>query len=170
MNLSILTCPTDLKRGTPRTDSGASTEEDRAARSYLINGWNDFFYNSLGQDAFYSKYMRGTYPVSSMRDLAVLRPSETIIFGEKRNKPAWDPNEQISMDYYMDMLEGQGGNDADKLEHGCHSGNRQGRSGGSNFAMVDGSVRYMKYGSSVNPINMWAVADIDRLTYAFNPP
>jgi prepilin-type processing-associated H-X9-DG protein len=115
-----------------------------------------------------NQYMPGRYP-HGMRDISVLHPSDTIIFGEKKNVPN-DPGDTVSMDYYMDMLEGTGGNDADKVEHGMHSGTGKGRTGGSNFAMVDGSVRYFKYGKTVNPLNLWAVADIDRLTYSFNPP
>jgi hypothetical protein len=34
---------------------------------------------------------------------------------------------------------------------------------------VDGSVRYMKYGSTVWPLNLWAVNDTNRLLYAWKP-
>ena len=71
----------------------------------------------------------------------------------------------------MDMFEGQGGNDVDRIEHGCHSAvHKGGRAGGSNFAFVDGSVRYLKYGRSTWPLNLWAVSDADRLAYAFVAP
>ena len=74
-------------------------------------------------------------------------------------------------DYFMDMFEGQGGNDADRIEHGCHAVlHKGGRTGGSNFAFVDGSVRYLKYGRSTWPLNLWAVSDADRLSYAFIAP
>jgi len=39
--------------------------------------------------------------------------------------------------------------------------------GGSNFAFVDGSVHYLRYGASVWPENRWAVRDEDRHAYAF---
>src|SRR5438105_2890919 len=38
---NLLVCPTDLGRGVPATDTSAATAPDRAARSYLINGWDD---------------------------------------------------------------------------------------------------------------------------------
>ena len=38
------------------------------------------------------------------------------------------------------------------------------------LSRVDGSVRYLKYGTSTWPINMWAVSEADRTTYAFVPP
>ena len=31
------------------------------------------------------------------------------------------------------------------------------RSGGSNYAFADGSVRFIKFGRVMNPINLWAV-------------
>jgi prepilin-type N-terminal cleavage/methylation domain-containing protein len=168
-NTNLLVCPTDAKRGIPFTDTGAVSIVDRTPRSYLINGWNDYFLALLGQDVFTSQYMRGIYPRSGMRDLAVVHPSDTILFGEKKNRPT-DPGDTASSDYYMDMLEGQGGNDADKVEHGAHSGTGRGRTGGSNFALVDGSVRFFKYGRTVSPLNLWAVSDYDRLTYSFTAP
>jgi prepilin-type processing-associated H-X9-DG protein len=45
-----------------------------------------------------------------------------------------------------------------------------GRAGGSNFAFVDGGVRFLKYGRSTSPLNLWAVSDADRASYAFVAP
>jgi prepilin-type N-terminal cleavage/methylation domain-containing protein/prepilin-type processing-associated H-X9-DG protein len=152
---NVLVCPTDAKRGTPPTMTGSITPEDRAARSYLINGWNDVFADSL-------------IAPRSMKETGVLKPSNTIVFGEKKNLPNETP--PVALDYYMDLLEGNG-NDADRVEHGCHSANRvpRVRQGGSNFAFVDGSARFLKYGLSVWPENQWAVADTNRAYYAFQP-
>ena len=44
---NLLLCPTDLLRGPPVTDSTSPTPADRANRSYLINGWNDYFADAL---------------------------------------------------------------------------------------------------------------------------
>ena len=99
----------------------------------------------------------------SMRESSVLKPSDTIIFGEKKNRP--DP----ATDYFMDLQEGMG-NDFDKIEHGCHGvTQRSPRAGGSNFVFVDSSVRFLRYGRSVWPVNEWAVSDADRQAYAFQP-
>ena len=77
---------------------------------------------------------------------SIPNPSETIMFGEKKS---------ASPQAYMDFLQGQGGgDDINEVEHGRHgrSGNRSGR---SNFAFVDGSVRSLGYGQSITPINLW---------------
>lgn len=149
-NTNLLQCPTDLLRGVPLTDTTSTNVADRTPRSYLINGWNDYFADAL------------TAP-ESMKETAVLKPSETIIFGEKKNEP------NPAMDYFMDLLEGNG-NDADKVEHGCHAVRNSARAGGSNFAYVDGSTRFLKYGQSVWPLNQWPVSDANRLAFAFQPP
>jgi prepilin-type processing-associated H-X9-DG protein len=102
-----------------------------------------------------------------MKESNVRLPSQTIIFGEKKNIPNSSP--PVAMDYFMDIFEGNG-NDFDKVEHGCHSVSLRSRnSGGSNFAFVDGSTQYLKFGRAVWPLNQWCVSDADRLTYAFQP-
>jgi prepilin-type N-terminal cleavage/methylation domain-containing protein/prepilin-type processing-associated H-X9-DG protein len=152
---NLLVCPTDILRGPPFTDASSPTPEDRAHRSYLINGWNDYF----GSNAFTS--------ATSMKESNVRLPSQTLIFGEKKNDPGSTP--PVAMDYFMDLFEGNG-NDFDKVEHGCHSVSIKSRnSGGSNFAFIDGSTQYLKFGRAVWPLNQWCVSDADRLTYAFQP-
>lgn len=157
MNTNLLVCPTDEKRGTPATGNG--TFEEHAPRSYFINGWNDFFFDTLSA-ADFGNYMNGTLPIG-LKDNVILKSSDTILFGEKQN---------AAMDFFMDMLEGTGGNDADRVEHGCHSRlARSGAAGGSDYAFADGSARYLKYGSAVWPANMWAISDTNRVKYAFKP-
>lgn len=151
---NLMVCPTDAQRGTPLT-MASPTPADSAPRSYLINGWNDYFTNAL------------TTPCS-MKESWVLKSSDTIVFGEKKNLPNETPPN--AEDFFMDLNEGNG-NDFDRVEHGCHSANRVPRvkAGGSNFAFVDGGARFLKYGASVWPENKWAVRDEDRILYAFQP-
>jgi prepilin-type N-terminal cleavage/methylation domain-containing protein len=147
-NTNMLLCPTDVMRGPPATDSSSTNAADRANRSYLINGWNDYI--DLGDSI-------------PMKELSVVYPSETIIFGEKKNQPT------PAMDYFMDLEEGVG-NDLDKVEQGCHGVAAKGKyAGGSNFAFVDSSVRYMRYGATVWPLNLWGVTDTNRLAFAWKP-
>ena len=166
-DLNLLVCPTDAKRGTPPTDTSSPTEEDRAPRSYLINGWNDYFYNVTGNLDVNS------YNGKAMKVSAIRKSSDTVLLGEKKNIEAPDlPGGRYSIHYFMDLREGVG-NDMDQVERGAHSTIRAGtisRSGGSDFAFSDGSARYLKYGREIWPENMWAVEDADRQQYAFPPP
>src|SRR6185295_16551033 len=69
--LNLLVCPTDAFRGDPASDTSSPTPEDRAPRSYLITGWNDYFFNSLAAGDF-SQYMSGIYPRASIKDNSIL--------------------------------------------------------------------------------------------------
>lgn len=160
-NTSMLLCPTESIRTTPTTETNSVSNPDRAARSYFINGWNDYFYDTLNSGDF-NIYMSGQYGRASIKDTAIRYSSDTILFGEKRSDAG---------DYYMDLLEGSGGNDADKAEHGRHSSNApSSRSGGSDFAFADGSARFVKYGRAVSPLNLWCVNDAARTNFVFTPP
>ena len=147
---NMLICTTDAQRGPPATQTDPAispTMPDRANRSYIINGWNDYFSDALNA-------------VRSLKETAVLYPTDTIMFGEKKNE---------SPHYFTDLIEGVG-NDLDQVEQGCHAVSRKAlRSGGSNFAFVDGSVRFMRYGAAVWPLNLWAVSDTNRHAFAWNP-
>jgi prepilin-type N-terminal cleavage/methylation domain-containing protein len=153
-NTNLLICSTDAQRGPPQSDPTSASPADRAARSYMINGWNDYFSDALTTSR-------------SMKELAVIYPSDTCVFGEKKNKPDDDP--PGSRHFYMDLNEGVG-NDLDQIEQGCHSvAHKSIYAGGSNFAFTDGSGRYMRYGKTVWPQNLWAVNDSNRVVYAWKP-
>jgi prepilin-type N-terminal cleavage/methylation domain-containing protein/prepilin-type processing-associated H-X9-DG protein len=117
-------------------------------RSYLINGFNDYFQSALSEED-YQRHRQWQWPVGIRRS-AITAPSETIIFGEKRTG---------SPHIHMDFDQGQQGNDIEEVAQNRHTGNESGRSGGSNYAFADGSVRFLKFGASVNPQNLWAVTD-----------
>ncbi len=100
-----------------------------------------------------------------MKGIAIVYPSDTIVLGEKRHDAG---------DFYMDLLE-DGGNDFTGIaEQGRHSNNGvtsnqskgTGSSGGSNYAMADGSARFIKFPQSVDPLSLWAITDADRAAYA----
>ncbi len=160
--VAILRCPSDGP-GTPMTSTvnyNTNTyPADAAPRSYMINGWNDYFQQNYSAADFSTYVNTGTSPLA-LKASEVPHPSETVAFGEKRSD---------SSQYFMDMYEGVG-NDLTELELGRHANGSNGSqhtgvgasgvlSGGSNHVFVDGSTRYLKYGTSLSPINLWAVTD-----------
>jgi prepilin-type N-terminal cleavage/methylation domain-containing protein/prepilin-type processing-associated H-X9-DG protein len=164
-NLDLLVCPSDAKRGPPLTDSGSPTPADRSPRSYIINGWNDYFWRITGKSDVNS------FNGMAIKENAIRKPSDTVMFGEKKNLQM-EAGLQLSPHYFMDLLEGVG-NDADQIERGCHSTQRAGtvsKAGSSNFAFADGSVRSLKFGRDVWPEHLWAMGDEDRnATFPFKP-
>ncbi len=153
-NVKMLVCPSDGLN--PSTIGGGSTNQfpaDYAPRSYFINGWNDFYDQTLSAGDFQA-YMSGTYP-GGMKEMNIIHPSDTIVFGEK---------ETTFGDFYMDFDETVG-NDLERLEQGRHSGTKPSTpgSGGSNYAFDDGSARFLKYYKALNPLNLWAVTDAERI-------
>ncbi len=138
-SLAILRCPTDVP--VPRTVGGPRPNPaDDAPRSYIFNGFNDFF---------------GTYRMTnSISENNITEPSATITFGEK---------ESTSGHFWMDFLEGGSGNDITELEQTRHSARRSnGGGGGSIYGFVDGSVHYLHFGRSLAPVNFWATTPIWR--------
>lgn len=139
-DVRLLACPTDPN---PAGISGA-TNADIAPRSYIINGWNDYFeeqgiaFNAMGG--------------KSMPESAVKLPSDTIVFGEKITGSAH---------FYMDFLELDStltGNDFSQVEQSRHMATAH-RGGGSNYAFADGSARYLAFGKMFVPNTLWAVSD-----------
>jgi prepilin-type N-terminal cleavage/methylation domain-containing protein/prepilin-type processing-associated H-X9-DG protein len=138
-DIRVLICPTDR----PEVASVNLTNADIAPRSYLINGWNDYFQAEMG-----GGFSMGAIVGKAMSEQMIKLPSDTILFGEK---------ETSSGHFYMDMLEGVG-NDFTEVEQSRHSATGK-DTGGSNFTFVDGSARYLRFGKMLAPENLWAVEE-----------
>ena len=159
-DIRLLRCPSDGPDPKTGANDPVHLPADSAPRSYFINGWNDYFYRKLSSDDW-NNFMSGKYP-GSLKENTIPHPTDTVAFGEKVTDASH---------YYMDMFEfsgpDSGGNDYDFLEQCRHSGRGPGSgTGGSNYAFVDGSVRFLKYTQSLDPLNLWAVTDADRLAQA----
>jgi len=147
----ILRCPSDGQNPASQNVNTNLYPADGVPRSYLINGWNDYYLNASGSPDLNS------YSALRFKETQILHPSETIAFGEK---------ETGSPHYYMDFFEGNG-NDVEEVEQSRHAGKGAlSRSGGSNYAFADGSTRFLKFGKSLSPVNLWAVTDFARTNYA----
>jgi len=150
-NLDLLLCPSEgLAAG-----NGDANDPDNAPRSYLMNGFTDFFAATLSP-ADYKSFTKGTYP-GSLNETALRLPSETIVFGEKKSDRT---------EFYVD-LNAVYTTVVDVTEQGRHAHvSNDRKSGGSNHAYADGSVRYARFGRSLCPENEWAVTGAGRTNFA----
>ena len=128
------------------------TDEPDHQRSYIVNGWNDYFVSVLSSNDF-AQYMLHNLD-QGMPESGIKNTADTILFGE-----LVATNFNKHMDYYQtnDNLV------IDETRHGARGG--QGGSG-ANFAFTDGSVRFLRFGQSLSPVNMWGVTDEWRETGA----
>jgi prepilin-type N-terminal cleavage/methylation domain-containing protein len=148
-NLNVLKCPTDKGQTSGGFGPGGPASPDGAPRSFLINGWNDYFQSILDPDVYRDEYLNHLYPYG-MLQIAIPDPSDTIVFGEKTSQ---------SFHVHMDFSQW---NDLQELEHGRHSSAGRKGVGGSNFGFADGSSRFLFFGRSLSPLNLWAVTDVWR--------
>jgi len=156
-NPGVLLCPSDVLTATDGMNSPTDPEILKIARirSYLFNGWNDHFEATLSAEAFanFNKAVSasgdGPWDIG-MKFAFIPQPSLTITFGEK---------ESDSPHFYMDLMEGERGNDLEELEHGRHGVSQHPKSGYSNYSFADGSVSKKDFGQSITPVNLWAVTD-----------
>ena len=144
-DLKTLVCPSDLN---PLSNSSASSNEDRAPRSYIVNGWNDYF------DAITPISSISVLEGKQMPEAAIKNASDTVLFGEKVAD---------SIHFYMDFMEVDPGdligNDFKEVDHDKHMRTSGAQRGGSNFAFADGSARYLKHWGSIQPVNLWGVTE-----------
>ena len=154
----ILVCPADLGPGNKNTpvsgsravgDNDTNHIGDSTPRTYIMNGWNDFFQEQMGAEFSMSAIQGKTINESNIRETA-----DTVTFGEKLYNTGH---------FYMDFLEGPLGNDVEILNQGVHATTMRtdngGLGGGSDYAFADGSTRFLKNGRSFYPLNLWAIVD-----------
>jgi prepilin-type N-terminal cleavage/methylation domain-containing protein len=161
-NVKILLCPTEatLNPATIETDTN-NYPADAAPRSYLLNGFNDYYAARFGIAPGQWAELSAAIIASpaSIRETAIPNASETIVLGEKKS---------IERDYFMDIYEG-GGNDttgiAEQSRHGSRGDDT--KTGGSNYSLADGSARFIKFPQAFSPLNLWCISATDRAANAF---
>ena len=147
----VLKCPSDVPNPVSNGSDPINYPFDSTNRSYIINGWNDYFEAQMG----------GNLPNinviidQSMPESRIKEPSETIVFGEKRGDTPQHGH------FYMDFLEGPVvGNDVTEVDQSRHSTvAKNTRGGGSDYAFADGSIRFLKFGKSFIPVDLWATEE-----------
>jgi prepilin-type N-terminal cleavage/methylation domain-containing protein/prepilin-type processing-associated H-X9-DG protein len=146
-NLVLYKCPTDPKGSTAGSRIGGPDTHpaEYTRRSYLINGWNDYF-RTVVEPSQMDDFRKNGDPEFTMSEQVIQEPSDTVLFGEK---------ESDSLHFHMDF---ESADDLRQIEQARHSNSiKNGRGGLSNYAMVDGHVEGMRFGLSLGPINKWAV-------------
>lgn len=145
LDWKIIACPSD-RFGV----AGYFASATNLNRSYIINGFNDFFKKNLNPKD-YQVYQQWRYAYG-MKIADIPNASDTILFGEKKVG---------SRQVHMDIDQGQHGNDIDEIDHTRHGS-------GSNFGFADGSVRLVPKGGELYPQNLWSV--IEETRYPPAPP
>jgi prepilin-type N-terminal cleavage/methylation domain-containing protein/prepilin-type processing-associated H-X9-DG protein len=167
-NVNVLLCPTDIAiLSNPATvgSSPSNNVADAAPRSYIINGWNDYFAAQFGTTDWGTLESDMVGANTGLKENVIVYASGTIVLGEKRHDAG---------DFYMDLLENGGNDFTGIVEQGRHDNNGTtssqangaGSTGGSNYAMADGSARFIKFPQAVDPLSLWAISDADRALYA----
>jgi prepilin-type N-terminal cleavage/methylation domain-containing protein/prepilin-type processing-associated H-X9-DG protein len=153
--VKLLGCPADPSLNKAATVTNAAP--DTAARSYLMNGFQDAILQMFGG----VPPPNGT-PLPKLRETIIVHPDQTILFGEKAS---------ASTNFYV-VLSWNAGEYLPDLEESRHGGTLglSSKSGRSNYAFGDGSVRSIRWGESLCPCNLWAVTDDGRTLYAVCRP
>ena len=151
-SLEILICPTDKPEFHPSFDPTKPNDPDKVPRSYLLNGFNDHFKESLSTTpgansgkSQWQQFIDHEWPFG-FSESAMVEPTDTIVFGEKLTGPP--PNFNMHLDATFQPIELQ----AEDSRHGKPRG-------GSNYAFGDGSVRFLRWGQHLVPVNMWLVTE-----------
>ena len=156
----VLVCPDDM---TNSLLMGASTltNLDTSPRSYLMNAFEDYFAQLSGAQLSIPVWKASTWMLR-MKRTAVIHPSETIEFGEKA---------ETSSAYSLNIFQSPTGSFISDMSENRHSNpTRSPRGGGSEYAMADGSARFIRFGETTCPLNLWAVLDQWRVYDAFCRP
>ena len=141
VNTNLLRCPTD--------------PQPALQRSYLSNGWDDYFESTLDSTNWLA-FKNHLWPVG-MKEQEIRQPTDTITFGEKISD---------SRHYHLDLYQAD---EIQQIEQGRHGSKLGGKGRGSDFAFADGSARFLRYGQSISPVNLWAVNDAWRTNSATGP-
>jgi prepilin-type N-terminal cleavage/methylation domain-containing protein/prepilin-type processing-associated H-X9-DG protein len=144
---NLLKCPSDVAKpySLGMDDPNlAKHPADGAPRSYIMNAWDDYFRDPETTN-------------TSLKQILFADASTSIVFGEKIGDapPAGDTTQLTLGQFYLNYMSTDVWTQLNERRHSA--GGQDSRNGGSNYAFVDGSVRFIKFGGTFSPINMWAV-------------
>jgi len=144
----VLRCPTDGPAD-PLSGTSGTNYYDHVARSYIINGFNDAAYVASTNTSFAAAPAAAPATINGFRmpESMIEEPTETIIFGEKAN---------TSVHYWMDWDQVDDQLQLEQSRHGS-VGKSDNSGGGSIYAFADGSARFVRWGKTLDPINLWGI-------------
>lgn len=148
--LSLLRCPSDVPKPRTGESDGNRWPADAAPRSYIYNSFNDFYIPIYNNPKWRDIAATNEF---SIKEQNIRWPSDTVTFGEKY----FD-----SMHWYFDFETYEDITQLDQNRHASAKRGGQGFGGGSNYIFADGSARFVRFGGTVNPINLWAVTPLAR--------
>ena len=147
--LRLLICPSDTDTATAPVPPRLTTA-DLAPRSYLMNAFADYYAGPSAEGSTPPAW-NTTPSYLRMKHSAFARPTETIILGEKASD---------SKAYDVNIFQSPTGTYLDDVAENRHSNPAHApKVGGANTIMADGHVRYLPWGESTCPVNLWAVTD-----------
>lgn len=132
-DLRLLLCPSDATNAASFGADPALYPADAAPRSYIMNGFSEYPL---------------AFPPTPLPETVIKYPAQTILFGEKSTESGhfWMDYDQFDDDLQLEQAR------HDRVGNGV-------RTGGSHYAFADGSVRFLRFGRSVSPVNLWAITD-----------
>jgi len=143
--LKLLVCPSETGLYPATYGTNFPNFQDQAPRTYFINGFNDGYADKYGA------WQTNGVPLPFLKDNEVPQPSETIIFGEKLYGAG---------DFFMDYFDIDDGLRLDQAKHSrCLSNTNL---GGSVYAFVDGSTRFLRVNQSLSPVVLWCTVPLYR--------
>jgi prepilin-type N-terminal cleavage/methylation domain-containing protein/prepilin-type processing-associated H-X9-DG protein len=143
-DVRVLLCPSDGPNPARYGDT-SNIPGLQAARSYIINGFNDYYQSMPTNGAM-------------LAESDIQWPTDTIVFGEKKT---------TSGHWWMDYWQVDDFQQLEQSRHGCKGRNFTGT---SNYAFADGSVRNLAVGKAFSPVNMWAVNPFYRTNFSGSNP
>ncbi|HEY3857938.1 MAG TPA: type II secretion system protein [Verrucomicrobiae bacterium] len=144
---NMLICPSETNYN-PVTYGSSPVSQyppDAAARSYLINGFNDGYASKYGQATWSS------VPEPYLTENDISEPSLTVMFGEKLS---------YAGDFFMDYFDLDDGLRLDQNKH-AHS-TISTNLGGSINGFADGSTQFMKVNQAFQPTVEWCTTPFYR--------
>lgn len=151
--LKVLQCPSEVKNPVTGAATDPTYTADAAPRSYIINGFNQAYVAKYGTN------WNSDEPNPFIKETDVRYTSDTIIFGEKNAD---------SMHYFMDDQDNDYWAQVDDQKHGGES--KDLISGGANYAMCDGSARFIRAQKELIPVDLWEIDDASRSNTVFQMP